>query len=290
MNNSKILLTAEDISKRYNGCLLLREISLSISKGEAICIVGKNGSGKSTLLRILSGLTSFDSGRLIIDKRISKSFIPDGFEKSNMTIKKFMKYIYDMDEYSTDSHILNEYYEKYSIMDMIDTPMKFLSKGSLQKVAVIQALISERNLIFMDEPLDGQDTTSKSIFFEEIKERKRKGVGVIIACHEKQLMDELGDKIYCLEKGVLVNCHRYINVGDVNKSLFILYGNKELGIISDVKKLLPDECNIKVTYVEDKIRIEIDIAYAEIIFRYIIHKGVKISKYEEFVDDVNEYL
>ena len=69
---------------------------------------------------------------------------------------------------------------------MRNTRIKNLSKGSIQKLAIIQALVVERDLIFMDEPLHRQDEYSQEILCDEINKRRKRGTTVVIACHEKK--------------------------------------------------------------------------------------------------------
>lgn len=289
MNNNSLFI-AEHLRKVYNGREILTDVSLSADKGEAIFIVGKNGCGKSTLLRILSGLTNYDGGQLSIDKHVAKSFIPDGFEKSNMTAGKFMQYLYDIDPLAADTRILNEYYEKFSMTGMLDTPLKYLSKGSLQKLAVIQALISDRALIFMDEPLDGQDSISKHIFYDEMRTRKKRGTTLVIACHEKQIINELADKIYCLEHGVLVDGHMYVNGPEMNKGRFTLYTENAADLLAELEMQMPvtAESLNKVGCMGNKIEIDIDLAYVEQIFEYVLKHQIRIAKYEEHTEYAKE--
>jgi energy-coupling factor transporter ATP-binding protein EcfA2 len=83
--------------------------------------------------------------------------------------------------------------------DLIDLPMGRLSKGTLQKVAVVQALLRPRDLLILDEPLSGQDEKSQRVFIEKVLERKRAGAAVLLACHEQLLAERLADGAYRLD-------------------------------------------------------------------------------------------
>ena len=91
----------------------------------------------------------------------------------------------------------------FFLESMINTKLNELSKGSLQKVGVIQALIGKRDVILLDEPLSGQDAASQDVFIEKINELRGKGVTVLMSCHERRLIDELTDREYTINNGKL---------------------------------------------------------------------------------------
>jgi ABC-type multidrug transport system ATPase subunit len=97
-----------------------------------------------------------------------------------------------------------ELYQEFYMESMLDTPIKHLSKGTLQKVAVIQALLSKPDILLMDEPLSGQDMQSQQNFIRRIKELKQEGVSILMSCHEKFLVNQLSDTAYRIVKGKLV--------------------------------------------------------------------------------------
>ena len=211
MGNNYVL-KAENIYKKYGNSIVLNNVNLEIYPGEVVSIVGKNGTGKSTLVRILAGITKCDKGKVAIDSSLNMSFVPDHFEKSNLTMDKFMNHMLEIEEQKVDKSVLDEYYRKFSVSHMRNTRVRNLSKGSIQKLAIIQALVSERDLIFMDEPLHGQDEVSQEILCDEINKRRSRGTTVVIACHEKQMMESLADSILCVEEGRLVDGSQYVNI------------------------------------------------------------------------------
>lgn len=87
--------------------------------------------------------------------------------------------------------------------DLLKTPMQYLSKGSLQKVAVIQALLQTPDILLMDEPLNGQDIASQRVFIELMEALKKKDVCILMAVHEQRLIKEVADIVYELQDGVL---------------------------------------------------------------------------------------
>ena len=101
-----------------------------------------------------------------------------------------------METESEGRDCMENYLHQFHLEAMLKTPMKYLSKGTLQKAAVIQALLGKRELMFLDEPLSGQDTLSQMTLIQELRRRKEEGMTLIMACHETYLIEELADRIY----------------------------------------------------------------------------------------------
>ena len=82
--------------------------------------------------------------------------------------------------------------------------MKNLSKGSLQKAAIIQALIDQCDVLLLDEPMTSLDLSSQKIFVEEVNRRKSQGITLIMSCHEPYLVNNLCDRILRIENKNLI--------------------------------------------------------------------------------------
>ena len=200
MNN--YIIEASSISKSYGSNLVLNDISFTCKKGDAVAFVGPNGCGKSTLLRILSGLTPPTSGQLnFCDEEIKIAFIPDHYEKINIKTKTFFNHVMDIYQCIDHQERLDDLIKEFQLESMLDTQLKHLSKGSLQKVAIIQALICDSDLLFMDEPLSGQDIQSEQYFIEQIHQLKKRGASIILATHDDELVTEIADTVFSFENG-----------------------------------------------------------------------------------------
>ncbi len=271
------ILSAEHIGKTYDSHSVLKDISLGIGRGEAVAFVGENGCGKSTLIRILCGLTRPSKGRVSMSPDISLVLVPDRFDKVNMTIPRFMSHMLAMDGAKPEA--AEPYYKAFFLDGMLDTPMKYLSKGTLQKAAVIQALAASRDIMFLDEPLSGQDAASQSHFAHELKKRKAAGVAIVMACHEPLLIEELADTIYQIKDGMLMDGESYVFERGKSRCVFLA----ELGgaDISDKLKAAGAE----TTALGRLTRIEADRSKARELFVLLTaHENVRIVKYDETED------
>jgi len=277
-----VVLKCENISKKYNGHIILNNINISVMKGEVVVFVGENGCGKSTLIRILSGLTIPSKGTVKVDSNVKVGLIPDHFEKINLTIPKFMMYMQFFEESEKNPEILEKYYHEFHLDTMLDIPMKYLSKGSLQKVAVIQSLINNKDILFMDEPLSGHDTMSQYNFIEEMRKRKEDGMAIVMSCHETNLIQALADRIYQIKNGKLVDGTEYIYGHQNPKSIFLVkYEEEQSNLEVLIKEYIKAKEKVTVNKYGKMFKIQIEKEYSKQLFQLFLDKEISIIKYEE---------
>lgn len=276
----QFIIEARNISKKYDGKTVLKDITLQAKRGEAVGLVGVNGCGKSTLLRILAGLSNPSAGDVSRQTGTRMAFIPDRYEKINMTLGKFMEHMYLMETERESRSCMEQYLQQFHLETMLKTPMKYLSKGTLQKAAVIQALLGKRDLMFLDEPLSGQDTLSQMTLIQELRRRKEEGMALIMACHETYLIEELADRIYEIKEGELADGIPYV-YGTHRKQCSLLFqpGSSQ-SIMEILKKSLPEE-GWRITDFGSICRVEADTGLADKLFGICLEKQWHIVRYEE---------
>ena len=124
---------------------------------------------------------------------------------------------------------VKELYGLFYIEDMIEVPIKHLSKGSIQKVAVIQALLCKPDVLLMDEPLAGQDIKSQKNFMKLVKEMNDEGVTLIMSCHELFLVNQLAKTAYEIKNRTLSPIQMKRKVA-ADQNLDILFFDKGSGL------------------------------------------------------------
>ncbi|WP_029451947.1 ABC transporter ATP-binding protein [Clostridium algidicarnis] len=204
------IIKIENLSKKFGKKIILNNVNIQFKQGESVAILGNNGMGKSTFLRMICGLTSISSGRIIVNRNIKFNYIPENYSKLNLTVEEYMKSMGELDKISKEfySEKIKELYKEFYLESMKDVPMKHLSKGTLQKVAVIQALITKPDVLLLDEPLSGQDINSQRNFTRIVKKLISEGVTVIMSCHEMILVEELSSRILQIENQKIVEVQK----------------------------------------------------------------------------------
>jgi len=198
------VLELRGVGKAFGRSALFRGVDLAVRRGACVALTGRNGAGKTTLLRIAAGLASATEGEVRRGKGLSVGYVPENFPRLNLTARQFLRHMGGIE--GLDRGGIEEgmrlFYDFY-MDDLADLPMGGLSKGTLQKVAVVQALMRPRELLILDEPLSGQDEKSQRAFIGKVLEHKRAGAAVLLSCHEPFLVERLADAAYCLDAGGL---------------------------------------------------------------------------------------
>lgn len=267
------LLSAEHICKVYGGRAVLEDISLTVHSGEAVALVGENGCGKSTLLRILAGVTAPTKGTVRIAPHIRTGLIPDRYEKSSLTVSRFMEYMLALEKLPASA--AEGYIHLLALESMKDTPLKYLSKGSLQKVAAVQALAGERDVLFVDEPLSGQDAISRRNLIEELRRRKSSGMALVMAAHEPQLVNALADRVFEIRGGLLADGAEYLQCCPAVRGVFLVEGS-----VTRIAERL--HCDAAALSAQGPLTIiAVDVSQTDGIFRALLDGGIRIVRYDE---------
>lgn len=202
------IFEAKDASKKIDGVTIINEISLSISKGEKIAITGRNGSGKSSLLKLIGGIYEATSGELMRFKtNISYSYVPEHFpENIRFLITDYLLLMGKMAG-KKDEEIqmsIREYAEIFAIQDFLNTPLRKCSKGTKQKVGIIQALLKEPDLLLLDEPLTGLDDKAQFELLNQLNSLSN-DTTIVFTVHDQLLIDGLAERLLIVEGGKIIS-------------------------------------------------------------------------------------
>lgn len=188
----KELIILKDVIKKYDTKLILDKINLTINYGETLFIKGTNGSGKSTLLKIIAGLSSVSSGkRLILHENFKSSiaYVPDNFPKLPLTSMEYLNYMGKIHGLSKES-ISKKVHTLFDLFNMptkfLNTKIKDLSKGSIQKIGLIQAMLVTPTLLVLDEPFAGLDKDSREELIKLLQTLHNNKTAIIFTNHETE--------------------------------------------------------------------------------------------------------
>jgi ABC-2 type transport system ATP-binding protein len=210
------LVQLEQVSHRFGSVLALRELSLSIRRGEVFGLLGPNGAGKTTALRILCGLLAPDAGRVVIGgvdlhaapllARRQFSFVPDGAPLyANLSPRQHLQLVGRLrglpDELvAAEAERLIAAFE---LSDRIDDPVGEFSRGMRQKTALACAILPKPPLLILDEPLTGLDAPTTAVIKELLRAWADRGGSVLYTSHLLDVAERVCDRMAILAEGSL---------------------------------------------------------------------------------------
>ncbi|MFF5209897.1 ATP-binding cassette domain-containing protein [Streptosporangium sp. NPDC000396] len=175
------------VSFRYapRGPWVLKDVELTLHPGSVIEVTGRNGAGKSTLLRLLAGIFRPSRGS-IIDRPRVVGYAPDVFPVDQpFTVTAYLTHMARIRGVSPTA--FRELAGRLSATHLLDQPLGDLSKGSAQKVGLIQSLLAPPDLLILDEPFAGLDEQALTELPVIIGEVAADGGTVVVSDHQNQL-------------------------------------------------------------------------------------------------------
>lgn len=214
MNN---ILSVTDLSFNYHDTEVLRDVSFSIQKGDFLGIIGSNGAGKSTLIKLILGILPFSKGNIELFGKNIKSGIP--YKKIGYVAQRatsfnpafpatvFEVVISNLCKERKIFHHFNSSDKKRALKAIEQVGMSGyenrligkLSGGQQQRVFIARALVSQPELVFMDEPTVGVDAASSAEIVKLIKKLNRDGLTIVMTNHDTPILVEASNKllIFC---------------------------------------------------------------------------------------------
>lgn len=202
------LVSFHEAEKRYGGQIILREINLTINRDEAVAVLGNNGAGKSTLLKLIGGFSLLSSGIReyhrpdLLSPKIG--YVPDRFAKVRFSGYEYLRHMGSIRGMSKG--LLERRIEELLLQFGLDSeaskrPVRQYSKGMIQKINVMQAILEPPELLLLDEPLSGLDIRTQEELSRVLFALKAEGITIIWTSHEKGLTEKLADRVILLENG-----------------------------------------------------------------------------------------
>ncbi len=191
------LLSCENVSKAFGERPLLSDVSLGVSKGERIGVVGRNGAGKSTLLRVLAGTEPPDSGRVTRGASVVVGELDQvGFSAENATIRSHVLGDRDEHEWAGDAavrEILTTLLDGFG-SEQLDRQISDLSGGERRRAYLAEQLIREVDVLFLDEPTNHLDVEIIAWLAAHLKSRPK--MAIVTVTHDRWFLDEVCDHMW----------------------------------------------------------------------------------------------
>lgn len=191
------IINIEGVSKAFDIRPLLVEVSLGVSEGERIGIVGRNGGGKSTLLKVLAGIEPPDQGRVTRANWAKLGMLAQvDTAEAGATVRDVVVGSKKTHEWASDSGVREIFaglFGGYN-SDLLDRPFGSLSGGEKRRVGIAKLLIEPLDIILLDEPTNHLDVEGVAWLSEHI--RKRRELAVIVITHDRWFLDEVSDTMW----------------------------------------------------------------------------------------------
>jgi polar amino acid transport system ATP-binding protein len=221
-HGSAPILALERITKRYGALTALEEVSLTVNRGEVVCLIGPSGSGKSTLLRCANALETLDGGRIIFDGRA----VDAGNPRSARAVRQRMGMVFQNFELFPHLSVLRNVtigpttvlrldpaaaekraralLAKVGLSDKASAHPAALSGGQQQRVAIARALAMEPALMLFDEPTSALDPETVGEVLTVMKALADEGMTMVVVTHEMDFARRVGDWVVVFDKGRLL--------------------------------------------------------------------------------------
>jgi polar amino acid transport system ATP-binding protein len=216
------ILAFESVSKRYGPVLALDGVSLTVNRGEVVCLIGPSGSGKSTLLRCANALETLDGGVVQFDgaevrasdpvnarqvrRRMGMVFqnfelFPHLTALRNVTIG--LTTVLKLDAAAANERA-RKLLEKVGLSDKAAANPAMLSGGQQQRVAIARALAMEPDLMLFDEPTSALDPETIGEVLSVMKALADEGMTMVVVTHEMDFARRVGDWVVVFDKGRVI--------------------------------------------------------------------------------------
>jgi lipopolysaccharide export system ATP-binding protein len=212
-------LVVSHLSKRYRRRPVLRDVSISVQRGEAVGLLGPNGAGKTTCFYCVTGLIAPDTGSIVLDgtditdlpmyrrARLGVGYLPQeasifrglSVEANIMAVLEVVEPMRDKREAMLESLLA-----EFSIGHLRRAPALALSGGERRRVEIARALAPQPKFILLDEPLAGIDPIAIGDIRDLVAHLKDRGIGVLITDHNVRETLEIVDRAYILHDGIVL--------------------------------------------------------------------------------------
>jgi len=216
------IISVKNLSFSYGATEVISDISFDVEKGSFLALVGPNGAGKSTLIKVILGLEKKYSGQIeVLGSNLNKfsewkkiGYLPQRVNVFNPLFPATVKEVvalgllagkhYPKKFNKTDKERVDSILSFLDISDLRERPIAELSGGEQQRVFLARALVSNPELLIMDEPSTALDPGTRGNFFKLIKKlNEEKNTTIIMITHDTAQVGEHADKLMYLDKSII---------------------------------------------------------------------------------------
>ena len=190
------MIKANNLSKSFNGNRIFSGININLEKSKVLGVVGNNGSGKTTLLKIVAGIINSDTGEINLNENIKLDFL--GHENmlyQNFSILENIDFFSNISGFRISSESQNEIEKALGLKNILGKKISDLSYGQRKKASMLRSLMSDPELLILDEPFSNLDSDSTDSFISILKTLKESGKSIIISSNRKDIVGSVSDNL-----------------------------------------------------------------------------------------------
>jgi ABC-2 type transport system ATP-binding protein len=211
-----LAVKAENIEVSFGKQHVLRKVGMELAHGEILGVLGPSGSGKTTLIRSILGMCTIDAGQVhILGKRVPNLDVMDSIgymaqahslydDLTGLDNLIFFAMLSGMKRGEAKAKA-RELFELVGMQEDMGKRVVHYSGGMKRRLSLMAALITDPEVLVLDEPTVGIDPVLREVFWEEFRRRKARGRAVVVTTH---VMDEAGrcDRLMLLRDGIVIAC------------------------------------------------------------------------------------
>jgi ABC-2 type transport system ATP-binding protein len=235
------ILQVKDLRKAFGSVTAVEHISFNVDAGEVFTIIGPNGAGKTTTLEMIEGLQQPDQGEILVKSMNWKQHSEQikqviGVQPQSSALFDLLTVYENLDVFASlynKAKPIEEVMEMINLTDHRNKRVKFLSGGQKQRLAIGLAMISDPELIFLDEPTTGLDPQARRNIWDIILKLRSLGKTTILTTHYMEEAELLSDRVCIVDQGKIIAM-------DTSKNLI-----KQLTNEREIHIMLDDEIDIQ---------------------------------------------
>jgi ABC-2 type transport system ATP-binding protein len=199
----------EQVTKRFGEQIAVNDLSLVVPRGSIYGFIGPNGSGKTTTMRMIMRIILPDSGHIkVLGEELWEAandrvnYLPEerGLYRQ-MKVRDLLRFFAEMKGRQNAQSDIMAWLERMDLADWANKRVQTLSKGMAQKVQFIAAIISNPELVLLDEPFSGLDPVNAVVLRDAVLELKKAGATVIFSTHDMSVAERMCDVIFMIHRG-----------------------------------------------------------------------------------------
>lgn len=257
IDRSKCLVQLRNINKAFGGVQAVDDVSLNVYPGEVVAVLGHNGAGKSTLMKMLAGAYPIDSGDIIIDDQ--KVHINTPLDAQHLGIESIYQTLAladnldsvanlflgrelltrwnTLDDHRMDADARKVFYRLNKNFKNVRIPVRRLSGGQRQVVAISRAIYFNARILIMDEPTAALGPEETAMVGNLVRQLKSEGVGIFLISHDMPDVFALSDRLAVMKNGRMVGTYNTHEVTEDEVLGMIIAGKQPEGKTQVLRKV-----------------------------------------------------